>query len=334
MIKTEITEMLDIKYPIIQAGMGPFDTKELCLQSSENGILGVISHSGGPLMGFDKPIPKIMEDSIEYMNKNTENPFGINVRVSKAQRDASKCIKMICNKVEDDSKLAKKLKVVITSAGDPKPWTEKIHKAGLLHFHVVASTAHAIRLEKNGGDGAIASGYEAGGHLALEPVHTFVLIPSVVKAVKIPVVAGGGMVDGRSLAAALSFGAQGIQLGTRLIATKESDFKDNYKTLFSKGTELDTTVKPGFFSPHCRYLKNAWTEELQEMMNNNATDDELMRFKAKGRSLAAEKGDENGSLLCGMCVGQINDVPPIKDLIEDLMKEAEEVIDNLQKLKN
>ncbi|MHA1767999.1 MAG: NAD(P)H-dependent flavin oxidoreductase [Promethearchaeota archaeon] len=331
MIKTKITEMLNIKYPIIQAGMGPFATENLAFNVSNNGALGIISHSGGPLMGFKKPVPKIMEEAIDYVNDRTKNTFGVNVRVSRAQRDAGRCIRMVCNKVQEDSKLAKKLKVIITSAGDPKPWTEKIHKAGLLHFHVVASSDHAKRFEKYGGDCAIASGYEAGGHLALKPIHTFVLVPAIVKAVNIPVIAAGGMVDGRSLAAALAFGAQGIQLGTRFIATKESDFKDNYKNSFIRGNELSTVVLPGFFSPHCRYLKNIWTEELEKMIEEKATDDELLRYKALGRSLAAEKGDENGSLLCGMCVGQINDIPTVKDLIQSIMREAEDIIANLSK---
>ncbi len=329
MIETEITEMLSIKHPIIQAGMGPFATEKLAIAVSNAGALGLISHSGGPLMGFDKPVPELMADSIENVSKQTKNSFGVNVRVAKAQPDAGKCIKNVIEKVKGDSNIEKKMRVIVTSAGDPKPWTQKIHSAGLLHFHVAAATSHAIRIENSGCDAVIASGYEAGGHIGLEPIHTFVLVPEIVGTVKIPVVAAGGMCDGKSLAAALSFGAQGVQMGTRMIATIESDFKNNYKTQFVKATETDTIVLPGFFSPHCRYLNNKWTDDLQAMMKNNASEDELLRFKAQGRSLAAVKGDENGSLLCGMVVGRIKSIISVKELIESTTKEAEEIMKKL-----
>ncbi|NVM02718.1 MAG: nitronate monooxygenase [Candidatus Helarchaeota archaeon] len=329
MIKTEITEMLNIKHPIIQAGMGPFSTEKLAIAVSNAGALGLISHSGGPLMGFKKAVPEIMDDAIEEVNKHTKNTFGINVRVARAQPDAPKCIKKIIEKVKGDSNIEKKLRVIVTSAGDPRPWTKKIQSAGILHFHVAAATSHGKTIEKSGCDAVIASGYEAGGHIALEPVHTFVLLPEIVDTVKIPVIAAGGMCDGKSLAAALAFGAQGVQMGTRMIATIESDFKDNYKTQFVKGVERDTTVLPGFFSPHCRYLKNKWTDELKEKMEKGTPEDELLRFKALGRSLAADKGDENGSLLCGMVVGRIKSVISIKELVESTVTEAEEILKKL-----
>ncbi|MFX0135419.1 MAG: NAD(P)H-dependent flavin oxidoreductase [Candidatus Hodarchaeota archaeon] len=326
MIKTEITEMLNIKHPIIQAGMGPFSTEKLAIAVSNAGALGLISHSGGPLMGFKKSVPEIMDDAIEKVSKNTKNTFGINVRVARAQPDAPKCIKKIIEKVKGDSNIEKKLRVIVTSAGDPRPWTKRIQAAGILHFHVAAATSHSKTIEKSGCDAVIASGYEAGGHIALEPVHTFVLLPEVVDTVKIPVVAAGGMCDGKSLAAALAFGAAGVQMGTRMIATIDSDFKDNYKTQFIKGVEHDTTVLPGFFSPHCRYLKNKWTDELKEKMDKGTPEDELLRFKALGRSLAADKGDQNGSLLCGMVVGRIKGIMSVKDLVESTIKEAEEIL--------
>ena len=333
MIHTELCDLLNIRHPIIQAGMGPFSTKLLAVNASNAGTCGLISHSGGPLMGFDKPVPQIMEDAIEEVAKNTPHTFGVNVRVAKNQPDAKKCIKMICDKVQGDSDLAKKLRVVVTSAGDPLggtrkegSWTEQLHRAGILHFHVAAATKHALRIQKGGLDGIIASGYEAGGHIALVPVHTWVLLQSVIKAVKIPVIAAGGMADGRSLAAALAMGAVGIQMGTRMIATKDSDFKDNYKEAFTASEETDTTVMPGFFSPHCRYLANEWTEGLEKMMAENASEDDLLKFKAEGRKLAAEIGDKRGSLLCGQVTGLIKDVPTVKELVDRTIKEAEEII--------
>lgn len=336
MIHTELCDLLNIKHPIIQAGMGPFSTKLLAIATSNAGALGLISHSGGPLMGFEKPVPEIMAEAIDEVAKQTKNPFGINVRVAKNQPDAKKCIKMICEKVEGDSDLAKKLRVVVTSAGDPMggtkkegSWTQQLHKAGILHFHVAAATKHALRIEKGGLDAVIASGYEAGGHIALDPVHTWVLLQGVVRSVKIPVIAAGGMADGRSLAAALAMGAVGIQMGTRMIATKESDFKDNYKESFTQADETATTVLPGFFSPHCRYLANEWTVGLEKMMTENPTEDDLLKYKAEGRKLAAEIGDKRGSLLCGQVTGLVNDIPTVKELLERTVQEAETIIKTL-----
>jgi enoyl-[acyl-carrier protein] reductase II len=274
-----------------------------------------------------------MSEAIEEVAKKTGNPFGVNVRVARAQPDAKKCIKMICEKVQGNSDIAKKLRVVVTSAGDPLggtkkdgTWTEQLHRAGVLHFHVAAATKHALRIQKGKLDGVIASGYEAGGHIALDPVHTWVLVQGIVKAVKIPVIAAGGMADGRSLAAALAMGCVGIQMGTRFIATKESDFKDNYKESFTQGGESSTTVLPGFFSPHCRYLANEWTQGLEKMMAENASEDDLMKFKAEGRRLAAEIGDKRGSLLCGQVTGLIDDVPTVKELVDRTIQEAEDII--------
>jgi len=336
MIHTELCDLLNIRHPIIQAGMGPFSTKLLAIATSNAGALGLISHSGGPLMGFEKPVPQIMEEAIDEVAKDVKAPFGINVRVAKNQPDAKKCIKMICDKVQGDSNIAKKLRLVVTSAGDPLggtrkdgTWAEQLHRAGLLHFHVAAATKHALRIQKGGLDGIIASGYEAGGHIALDPVHTWVLLQGIVKAVKIPVIAAGGMADGRSLAAALAMGAVGIQMGTRMIATKESDFKDNYKDAFTNAEETGTTVMPGFFSPHCRYLANEWTEGLTKLMASNPTEDDLLKYKAEGRKLAAEIGDKKGSLLCGMVTGLITDLPPLQELVDRTIKEAEEIIRKL-----
>lgn len=332
MITTEICDMLGIKHPIIQAGMGPFSTTNLAKAVSNAGALGLISHSGGPLMpGYDgKSTWQIMIDSLKEVSEQTKNPFGVNVRVAKEERDAPKMIDTICEIVKSDSDIEKKLRVVITSAGNPSPPNKKLKAAGLLHFHVSPSVYHAKKSENAGCDAVVASGYEAGGHLALDPVHTFVLIPAAVKAVKIPVIAAGGMCDGASLAAALAFGAQGVQMGTRFIATQDSDFKNNYKEAFLKGAETDTEVLPGFFSPHCRYIKNEWTRNLQQMMAEGKSEAKLLQYKVTGRTLAAEKGDGvNGSLLCGMVVGRINNILTVKDVINQTIEEAEEIINGL-----
>ena len=334
MITTKICDMLEIKHPIIQAGMGPFSTTNLAKAVSNAGALGLISHSGGPLMpGYSgKSTWDIMVDSLKEVTEQTNFPFGVNVRVAKEERDAPKMIETICEVVKSDSDIEKKLRVVITSAGNPGPPNKKLKAAGLLHFHVSPSVYHAKKSENAGCDAVVASGYEAGGHLALDPVHTFVLIPEVVKAVNIPVIAAGGMCDGASLAAVLAFGAEGVQMGTRFIATKDSDFKDNYKESFLNGTETDTEVLPGFFSPHCRYIKNEWTVDLQKMMEGGKSEARLLQHKVSGRTLAAEKGDGvHGSLLCGMVVGRVKSILSVKEIIDQTISEAEGIINRLPK---
>ncbi|NVM29443.1 MAG: nitronate monooxygenase [Candidatus Helarchaeota archaeon] len=329
-IHTEICDLIGIKHPIIQAGMGPFTTVKLAAAVSKEGALGVVSQCGGPHYEKyrDKTHVEVMADAIEETNKNTNNIFGINVRVPKTSDDAKNVVDYVVDAVESDSKLAKKLRVVITSAGDPlQEYLKKIKKAGMIHLHVAAAVSHAKRVERAGCDAVIASGYEAGGHLALKPVHTFVLIPEVIKSVNIPVIAAGGMCDGKSLAAILIMGGAGVQMGTRFIATSDSDFKDCYKESFLEGKMSDTVVMEGFLSPHCRYLSNPWTEEFVKVIEAGATDEEKLQFKVQGRINAAEVGDKDkGSMLCGMCVGRIHEIPTVKEVINQVINEAEELL--------
>ncbi|NVM53376.1 MAG: nitronate monooxygenase [Candidatus Helarchaeota archaeon] len=329
-IHTEICDLIGIKHPIIQAGMGPFTTVNLATAVSKEGALGLVSQCGGP--HYDKyrgrSHQEVMFEAIEAVNKQTNDIFGINVRVPKTSDVAKDVVDYVVDRVESDSKFAKKMRVVITSAGDPlQEYLKKIKKAGMIHIHVAAAVKHAQRVEKAGCDAVVASGYEAGGHLAHNPVHTFVLIPEVIKSVNIPVIAAGGMCDGKSLAAVLVMGGAGVQMGTRFIATQESDFKDNYKECFLEGTETDTIVLEGFLSPHCRYISNPWTKNFQEMIARGATEEERTQFKIDGRLYAAEAGDKDkGSMLCGMCVGRIHDLPTVKEVINRIIKETEELL--------
>ncbi|NVM29570.1 MAG: nitronate monooxygenase [Candidatus Helarchaeota archaeon] len=334
-IHTEICDLIGIKHPIIQAGMGPFTTVNLATAVSKEGALGVVSQCGGPHYDKYRGIThqEVMIAAIEEVNKKTNDIFGINVRVPKTSDVAKDVIDYVVDRVKSDSNFAKKLRVVITSAGDPlQEYLKEIKKAGMIHIHVAAAVKHAQRVEKAGCDAVIASGYEAGGHLAHNPVHTFVLIPEVIKSVKIPVVAAGGICDGKNLAAVLIMGGAGVQMGTRFIATQESDFKNNYKETFLEGTETDTIVLEGFLSPHCRYLSNPWTDNFQEMIAAGATEEERTQFKIQGRLQAAEVGDKDkGSMLCGMVVGRIHDLPTVSEVINRTINEAEELLSSIPK---
>jgi len=356
--KTDVCELFGIRYPIVQAPMGPFVTTKLCAAVSNAGGLGVISHTGTFLYlkkrdpDFFKQVhdfaPKLVENTLAMeeemgvntieelrkVSKLTDKPFGVNVRVAQEQPDAPYLIDAILEEREKDPKLAKNLKVVITSAGNPALYTQRLKDAGVKVVHVVPSVYHAQKSEKAGVDAVVASGHEAGGHVAWDPVHTTVLLPAVRKAVKVPVMSAGGWCDGKGLVAALALGAGAIYMGTRFIATKESDFAEGYKEAIIKGTERDTVVTAGTFGP-IRVLKNKYTTYLDELLNSvtgsfqekfeNPKITEAKTNVSWADSYVRGKTD-NAPVLSGEVQGIIDDLPTVKELIERIMKEAEEII--------
>ena len=324
MIKSEICDMIGVKYPIIQGGLGPFETANLAAAISNAGALGMISH---PL----RPSPEIIRDNLKNVVKLTDNPLGVNIRVARedVRTGAPQLIDAILEERQTNKEVEKRLKVFLTGAGDPTPFSRKIRDEGLLHFHLVPSVYHAKRAENAGVDVIIASGHEAGGHVHHDPVHTLVLVPSVVKSVKIPVVASGGFCDGAGLAAALSLGAEGMFMGTRFVATEECLVNLNYKKAIVNSSERDTIVLPGFLGP-IRYLKNEYTTKLQKMVDDGVTDSRRMTWQLPKLAKAGLEEDINhGHVTVGMVAGRIESIPKVKDLIDGIIKEAEETIDNL-----
>ncbi|MHA1593106.1 MAG: NAD(P)H-dependent flavin oxidoreductase [Candidatus Baldrarchaeia archaeon] len=358
MIWTRICDLFGIKYPIVQAPMGPFVTTKLCAAVSNAGGLGVISHSGvGKILKEKAPqlyevakatgmLPDIdveglethIRDPISELRKVlelTDKPIGINVRVAREEVDAPYLIDMIIEELETNDKARRQLKVIFTSAGDPRRFTKKLKDAGLIVFHVVPSVYHAKKALDAGVDGLVASGHEAGGHVAYDPVHTSVLVPAIVKLTKgeVPVLSAGGWCDGRGLAAALAMGADGIYMGTRFIATKESDFSEGYKMAILRASERDTVVIPGVFGP-VRVLKNTFAKQVLKMLEEGRreTDPEFIRFKNDPKKWEASYvgGDpEAGPILAGEVSGNIDDLPTVKELIERIVREAEEIIKSL-----
>jgi len=356
--KTDVCKLFGIDYPIVQAPMGPFITTKLCAAVSNAGGLGVISHTGTFLYlkerdpDFYKQVhdfaPKVVErtmamekdmgvntiEELRKVNKLTNKPFGVNVRVPQEQPDAPYLIDAIIEEREKDPKLAKNLKVVITSAGNPALYTQRLKDAGLKVVHVVPSVYHAQKAEKSGVDAVVASGHEAGGHVAWDPVHTSVLTPAVRRAVKIPVLSAGGWCDGKGLVAALALGAGAIYMGTRFIATKESDFAQGYKEAVVKGTERDTTVTSGSFGP-IRVLKNKYAMTLQELLDGvtGSTQEKFENPKIQEAKMNISWAEsykygktENAPVLTGEVQGLIDDLPTVKELIDGIIKEAEEII--------
>jgi len=351
MVRTELCRRLGIKYPVIQGGMGPYSTNRLCIAVTNAGALGIISGIGmatnmsdvtpvDPSRVFGKGTPKeIMQRTIAEVGEKTRESggiYGINVPVSTEFIDAARIlIEAALECRERDPEVEARFRVIITSAGNPLPWKDLIKSSGVTWFHVVPSVYHAKKAETAGVDMIIASGHEAGAHVAWEPVHSMVLIPEVVKQVKVPVIGAGGFCDGATLAAALALGAEGVQMGTRFIATRESDFQPVWKKGILERDERKTLVARGFFGP-MRFLRNPQSAAIVEATLKNIggfylgdpidSTREILELEKEGFERLLE-GDKNGALmLAGEVSGRIGDMPGVSELLEKIVREAEEII--------
>jgi len=355
MLKTKLTELVGLKYPIIQAGMGPYSTNQLATATANAGGLGIISGVGmgaGTLSGivpdeakkvFGEGTPyQIMQNVIKRVRDDTKNSrgiFGINCPVSEEfMLVARQLIPATIDMRNNDSECKERLRVIITSAGNPKPWAEPIKKSGAIWIHVVPSVYHAQKAEQAGADMVVASGHEGGAHISWEPVHSMVLLPAVVDAIKKPVVGAGGFCDGKGLAAALALGAAGIQMGTRFIATQESDFVQMWKDLIVKIGERETLVARGVFGP-MRFIKSpssmkigeATIRKLPRMFLNEPVglDSEIVKLELEGFKGIVTHDKDQAVMLAGEVAGRIKDLPTVKELVERTAEEAEDIIKNL-----
>ncbi len=335
MIKTKLLDLIgeNLKYPIIQAGMGPFETPKLAAAVSKAGGLGIISHWGIITDPYISCVDKVKRD-IAYMKNHSEGPFGVNIRVARLETEAMDMLKAVLDAREKDPQVRRRLRVVITSAGSPRPPADEIRRRDkdLLHFHVAPTFYHAKKVEEAQCNAVVAAGYEGGGHQSYEEVNTVVLVPEVVASVKIPVIASGGFCDGKGLAAALAMGAIGIQMGTRFIATQECEFHPKYKELILRAQDKDTAVVQGAFGP-IRLLKNRYLEEHRDMMTREERVEweKTMSLQEIGEEIKkyelVYRGDvENGAVPCGESCGNIRDIPTVRELMERVTSEAEEVI--------
>lgn len=363
MIKTALCDLLGIKYPIIQAGMGPFSNNQLCIAAANAGVLGLMSTSG--LASFTRQYQNeiyrnfaetggadpeeepevILRQVFEKAADKTEaagGVFGVNVMVSAEMRDdAEMILGTAIRAVNEDSRLKKRFRVIFTSAGDPMPWGKVIKEAGFKWLHVVPSVKGAERCAKAGVDLIVASGHEGGFHTSWEPVHSMVLLPAVVEAMKetgIPVVGAGGFCDGKTLAAALALGAAGAQMGTRFLATRESDFAQLWKEGIVEASDRGTLIARGFVGP-ARWVKTETSREHQanslkytpEMFLDTPgelTEGALKLIDYETKAInAVWKGDRSKAMYAGgECAQRIGDLPSVKDLVSEIMKDAEQVI--------
>lgn len=295
----EICKLLNIKYPIFQGGMAWIGTAELASAVSNAGGLGIIGAGHMP--------PDILRAEIHKAKQWTDKPFGVNIMLM------SPFVKEVMQVVVEE-----KLAVVTTGAGNPGEYIPALKEVGTKVIPVVASVALAKRLERIGVDAVIAEGTESGGHIG--DITTMALVPQVVDAVNIPVIAAGGIGDSRGIAAAFALGANGVQMGSRFVVSEECIAHENYKNLVLKAKDRSTVVTGRSTGHPVRVISNKMTREYAELEANNANVEELEKFGAGRLNMATHKGDvENGSVMIGQICGMFQEIKPVKTIIEDLV---------------
>jgi len=311
-MRTVLCDILGIEYPIIQGGMAWVGTAELASAVSNAGGLGIIGAGSAP--------PDWVREQINLVRRWTDKPFGLNIMLMSPF--ASEVIQVA---------LEEKVPVVTTGAGNPGAVVPRFKERGIKVMPVVASVALAKRLERLGVDGLVAEGMESGGHIG--EVTTMALVPQVVDAVSIPVVAAGGIGDGRGLAAALALGAQGVQLGTRFVCSEECIAHPNFKRKVVEARDRSTITTGHSLGHPVRALANKMTNQFAALEKAGVSAKELEELGIGRLRLGAIEGDvENGSLMIGQISGLIKDVKPVKVIIHEMIVEAEAAIARLSTL--
>lgn len=304
-MNNEITKLLKIKFPIIQGGMAWIADSSLAAAVSNAGGLGIIACGGAD--------PEWVRSEIRKTRTLTDKPFGINVMLLSPFVDG--VMEVACQE---------KIQVITTGAGNPGKYIAKLKENGIIVIPVVASIAIALRVERAGADAVIAEGLEAGGHIG--EVTTMALVPQIVDAVKIPVLAAGGIADGRGVAAAFMLGAKGIQVGTRFLVAHECTVSDNYKKLILKAKDSGTVVTGRSTGHPVRVLKNKLARIVLKMEKENADLEEINELCTGTLRAAVKDGDvEMGSVMSGQIAGIVDREQSAKDIIEEMFADAEKV---------
>ena len=305
-MKTEVTKLLGIEYPIIQGGMAWVAEHHLAAGVSEAGGLGLIAAANAPAQW--------VREQIHAARKLTDKPFGVNIMLMSPEAD--EVAKVI---VEEG------VKVVTTGAGSPEKYMKMWKEAGVKVIPVVASVALAKRMERCGADAVVAEGCEAGGHIGEST--TMTLVPQVVDAVKIPVIAAGGIADGRGIAAAFMLGARGVQMGTHFVVTDESQVHENYKDRIIKAKDIDTRVTGRTTGHPVRALRNEMTRRYIELEKKGAGFEELEKLTLGGLRKAVVDGDvANGSVMSGQIAGLVKERMSCQALIQKLVSETDQLM--------
>ncbi|RRJ91508.1 nitronate monooxygenase [Paenimyroides tangerinum] len=303
-----ITQLFNIKYPIIQGGM---------IWNSGYKLAAAVSNAGGlGLIGAGSMYPEVLREHIQKCKKATDKPFGINVPMLYPN------VEEILNIIIEEG-----VKIVFTSAGNPKTYTSFLKEKGLTVVHVVSSTKFALKAQEAGVDAVVAEGFEAGGHNGREETTTLTLIPMVTKEVSIPVIAAGGIATGKGMHAAMILGADGVQMGTRFAMTVESSAHDNFKNLLVDVKEGDTQLTLKELAP-VRLIKNEFFNQLQEVYKKGASIDELKEVLGRARAKRGMfEGDlVEGELEIGQIVGLISEIETVARVFEGVISEFNESV--------
>ena len=314
MFKTKITEALGIEYPIIQGGMMWISKAELVSAVSNAGGLGIIT-----ALSFDKP-EKLAEE-IDRCKKMTDKPFGVNITFLPTLRPVNYDAYI-------DVIIEKGIRIMETAGRNPEPYMKKLKDAGIKVIHKCTSVRHAKKAEAIGCDFVSIDGFECAGHPGEDDVTSLILIPRAVDELNIPVIASGGFGDARGFLAALSLGAEGVNMGTRFVATKEAPVHENIKKKLVEAKETDTILVERSLKNTLRALKNKHALKIKEMEENGATLEELAPLLSGLRGLKAlQTGELDDALFaCGQVVGLINDIPTVKEVIDSIISGAEKIL--------
>ncbi len=305
-MKTKITELLGIEYPIIQGGMAWVAEYHLAAAVSEAGGLGIIGAGGAPA--------SFVREQIQKAKEITKKPFGVNIMLMNPEADA------IAQVVVDEG-----VKVVTTGAGNPGKYMAMWKEAGIKVIPVVASVALAKMMERAGADAVVAEGTESGGHIG--EATTMTLVPQVVDAVNIPVIAAGGIADGRGFAAAMMLGAQAVQMGTRFVVAKESIVHENYKQKVVAAKDIDSEVTGRSTGHPVRCIRNKMTREYLKMEKEGASLEELEKVTLGSLRKAVVEGDVvDGTLMAGQIAGLVKKEQTCAEMIQEIMAQAENLL--------
>jgi NAD(P)H-dependent flavin oxidoreductase YrpB (nitropropane dioxygenase family) len=331
-ISTRYTELLGIDHPVVQDGMGPFRTTRLAAAVSDAGGLGTLS---SPTASGAAEGARELRAAIDECAALTNRPFAVNIPIDDRGHDPAQSftrtfLEVVFQARAADSAVSSQLRAVTTAAGDPGAYVAAIKEAGLVHQHKVGSTRQARKAAARGVDVVMASGFEMGGHTHTRPVHTVVLGPSVTEAVDVPVLLSGGFRDGRGLAAALCFGADGIAMGTRFIASDaNTEWHPNYARALLGAQEGDDITYPGFFGP-VRGLRNPGSDLLESVIADGLTGASLHEWKLAAMRRAQADGDTVGGLvLAGQVAGALTEIVAVAEFVPQLTRDALRILDDL-----
>lgn len=302
-MQNKITTLFNIQYPIIQAGMIWASGWRLAAAASNSGVLGLI--------GAGSMYPDVLKEHIEKCKHATTHPFGVNVPL--LYPDIDKIIEIIVDEG---------IKIVFTSAGNPKTWTSLLKGKGITVVHVVSSVKFALKAQEAGVDAIVAEGFEAGGHNGREETTTFALIPMVKEKLSVPLIAAGGIATGRGMLAAMALGADGVQIGTRFVASEEASSHINFKRKVVEAKEGDTQLTLKELTP-VRLLKNKFFNDIQDLYKKTPSREALQQLLGRARAKKGMfEGDlDEGELEIGQVSGLVHDIRPVKHIVESIIQE-------------